>query len=116
MIQAESPYFYYTEATTSPGPFENSIHVSKGDSDSVSNKTCESTDLTCDYPSSVTVENFSTASTSLYSRSDDYVQLQGGGCWGPYNSLNVKMEKVFEWVVDKTSFENIGIPSFEKIR
>ena len=34
----------------------------------------------------------------------------------PNNGFDMKIEKVFEWAVDKTSFEGIGIPSVKTIR
>ena len=75
IIQTESPYSQCTESTTSPGPFEDSIGLSNGDPGFASDKTCEPTDLMCDFLTAVTVESFSIASTGLCSRFDDSVQL-----------------------------------------
>jgi glucan 1,3-beta-glucosidase len=76
MIQTESPYFQYTKATTSPGTFKDSVGLFNGDPDFTS-KTCDSTDLMCDFSWAVTVEgvsNLTIASAGLYSWFDNYVQ------------------------------------------
>ncbi|KAK5157149.1 hypothetical protein LTS14_004667 [Recurvomyces mirabilis] len=77
MIQTESPYFQYTEATISPGPFKSSIGLFNGDPDFASDTTCDSTDLMCDFSWAVIVDsvtNLSIASAGLYSWFDNYVQ------------------------------------------
>jgi glucan 1,3-beta-glucosidase len=67
MIQTESPYFQYTDATESPGPFADSF---PGDPD-----TCAGNDLLCNFAWSVLlggVTNLTIAGAGLYSWFDAY--------------------------------------------
>ncbi|KID60715.1 LysM domain-containing protein, partial [Metarhizium brunneum ARSEF 3297] len=47
MIQTESPYFQYTDATSSPGPFKNSLGVFSNDPDF--SEACNGSKLQCDF-------------------------------------------------------------------
>ncbi|GAB7334645.1 hypothetical protein MBLNU13_g06604t2 [Cladosporium sp. NU13] len=49
MIQTESPYFQYTSATTSPGPFDKSVGLFPGDPNFSSDTTCASNSLMCNF-------------------------------------------------------------------
>jgi glucan 1,3-beta-glucosidase len=72
-----SPYFQYTSATTSPGPFDKSVGLFPGDPDFSSDTTCASNSLMCNFSWAVIVEgvsNLSIASAGLYSWFDNYVQ------------------------------------------
>ncbi|PSK38025.1 hypothetical protein B9Z65_1216 [Elsinoe australis] len=77
MIQTESPYFQYTEATKSSGAYAKSVGLFTGDPDFANDKTCHATDLMCDYSWSTIVNgvtNLTIASAGLYSWFDNYNQ------------------------------------------
>lgn len=75
MIQTESPYFQFTDATSSPGPFEDSLGVFNNDPDF--SETCNGSSLQCDFSWAVMfnrVNNVTIAGAGLYSWFDAYDQ------------------------------------------
>ncbi|KID82778.1 LysM domain-containing protein [Metarhizium guizhouense ARSEF 977] len=75
MIQTESPYFQYTDATSSPGPFKDSLGVFSNDPDF--SETCNGSKLQCDFSwaaMSSQVSNVTIAGAGLYSWFDAYDQ------------------------------------------
>lgn len=78
MIQTESPYFQYADATESPGPFNNTIGLFSNDPTFPDDRdTCAGTDLQCNFAWSVLlwgVTNLTIAGAGLYSWFDAYDQ------------------------------------------
>lgn len=75
MIQTESPYFQYTDATSSPGPFKDSLGVFSNDPDF--SETCNGSKLQCDFSWAAMfsqVSNVTIAGAGLYSWFDAYDQ------------------------------------------
>jgi hypothetical protein len=76
MIQTESPYFQYTTATASPGPFNASLGLFNNDPD-FPDDTCNATALLCNFSWAVLVQevgNLTIAGAGLYSWFDAYDQ------------------------------------------
>jgi glucan 1,3-beta-glucosidase len=78
MIQTESPYFQYADATESPGPFNDTIGLFSNDPTFPDETdTCAGTDLLCNFAWSVLlggVTNLTIAGAGLYSWFDAYDQ------------------------------------------
>lgn len=78
MIQTESPYFQYADATEFPGPFNNTIRLFSNDPTFPDDTdTCAGTDLHCSFAWSVLlwgVTNLTIAGAGLYSWFDAYDQ------------------------------------------
>ncbi|KAK9444818.1 exo-1,3-beta-D-glucanase [Metarhizium brunneum] len=75
MIQTESPYFQCTDATSSPGPFKDSLGVFSNDPDF--SETCNGSKLQCDFSWAAMfsqVSNVTIAGAGLYSWFDAYDQ------------------------------------------
>lgn len=75
MIQTESPYFQYTDATSSPGPFKDSLGVFPNDPDF--SESCNGTALQCNFSWAAMfnqVSNVTIAGAGLYSWFDAYDQ------------------------------------------
>jgi glucan 1,3-beta-glucosidase len=69
MIQTESPYYQYTTATESPGPFNNSVGLYSNDP-IFPDPSCNATDLLCSFSWAVVIEattNLSIPGAGLYS-------------------------------------------------
>ncbi|SPQ22989.1 a8ef266c-8802-41e8-87ee-6caa1a908fce [Thermothielavioides terrestris] len=80
MIQTESPYFQYTTATASPGPFNASLGLFNNDPD-FPDDTCNATALLCNFSWAVLVQevgNLTIAGAGLYSWFDAYDQSMAG--------------------------------------
>ncbi|KAK2616718.1 hypothetical protein QQS21_000330 [Conoideocrella luteorostrata] len=76
MIQTESPYFQYTTATESPGPFKDSIGLFNNDPD-FSSDSCNGKDLECNISWAVMAQdaqNVTIAGAGLYSWFSAYDQ------------------------------------------
>ncbi|KAE9377716.1 glycoside hydrolase family 55 protein [Stipitochalara longipes BDJ] len=76
MIQTESPYYQYTKATESPGPFNASVGLFTNDP-VFPDASCQATDLLCSFSWAVMIEgtaNLSIAGAGLYSWFDNYDQ------------------------------------------
>ncbi|KFY09866.1 hypothetical protein V492_05322 [Pseudogymnoascus sp. VKM F-4246] len=85
MIQTESPYFQYTAATASPGPFNSTIGQF-GNDPIFPDATCTGTDLLCDFSWALTVKDstdVTIAGAGLYSWFDNLDQ--GQACVGAQN-------------------------------
>ncbi|RFU28181.1 hypothetical protein B7463_g8175, partial [Scytalidium lignicola] len=78
MIQTESPYFQYADATESPGPFADTVGLFSNDPSFPDDPdTCAGTDLLCNFAWSVLLDgvtNLTVAGAGLYSWFDAYDQ------------------------------------------
>lgn len=78
MIQTESPYFQYTDAIESPGPFADTVGFFSNDLSFPDDPdTCAGNDLLCKFAWSVLlggVTNLTIAGAGLYSWFDSYDQ------------------------------------------
>ena len=76
MIQTESPYYQYTTATESPGPFSSSIGLFAHDP-AFPNITCDASALLCDFSWAVMLAenvNLTIAGAGLYSWFKNYIE------------------------------------------
>ncbi|UKZ56764.1 hypothetical protein TrVGV298_010605 [Trichoderma virens] len=76
MIQTESPYYQFTEATESPGPFNSSVGMYSGDP-IFPDSTCNGTALLCNFAWAVLMQgttNLTIAGAGLYSWYDNYIE------------------------------------------
>ncbi|UKZ82498.1 hypothetical protein TrVFT333_010287 [Trichoderma virens FT-333] len=76
MIQTESPYYQFTEATESPGPFNSSVGMYSGDP-TFPDSTCNGTALLCNFAWAVLMQgttNLTIAGAGLYSWYDNYIE------------------------------------------
>jgi hypothetical protein len=99
MIQTESPYYQFVEATESPGPFNSSVGLFTNDP-SFPDPSCTATPELCNFAWAVILEdntNLTIAGAGLYSWYDDYLEtcvdtqncqqrlvLDAGGNYGLY--------------------------------
>ena len=76
MIQTESPYYQYTTATESPGPFNSSIGLFANDP-AFPDSTCDASALLCDFSWAVMLAenvNLTIAGAGLYSWFNNYIE------------------------------------------
>ncbi|PYI01146.1 exo-1,3-beta-D-glucanase [Aspergillus sclerotiicarbonarius CBS 121057] len=76
LIQTESPYYQFTDATQSPGPFNASVGLFTNDP-SFPDSTCDASDDLCNFAYAVTLyenTNLTIAGAGLYSWYDNYLE------------------------------------------